>query len=97
MKNYLLLIILLFAYFGLFAQNDENKENTSKKLEVSLEGMLAASAGKKFYAFNVGGPALGLNLNNNIKLALLLILRFTLNRGKQALNLVLGQELTTKT
>lgn len=42
MQKYLLLLILIFGFYGLFAQNDENKEKNNKKLEVSLEGMVAA-------------------------------------------------------
>lgn len=57
-RRNLLLITLIILYSESFSQNYENKENTSKKVELSLEGMVAASAGKEFYAFNVGGPAL---------------------------------------
>ena len=38
------------------------------KLDIGLEGMLGVSFGKDFYAFNVGGPALFLVLNSDLKI-----------------------------
>ena len=96
MQKYLLLIILIFESFGLFSQNDENKGKNNKKLEVSLEGMVAASAGKEFYAFNVGGPALSLKLNQNIKIGSAAYPSFYVKSGKTGAKLGVGPRIDYK-
>lgn len=95
-QKYLLSIILLFGCYGLYAQNDENKGTNNKKLELSLEGMLAASAGKEFYAFNVGGPALGLKLNENIKIGVAAYPSFYVKSGKTGAKLGVGPRIDYK-
>lgn len=53
-QKYLFSIILIFGCSGLLAQKVENKGKNNKKMEMCFEGMLAASAGKEYYAFNDG-------------------------------------------
>lgn len=95
-QKYLLSIILIFGCYGLFAQNDINKEINNKKLELSLEGMLAASAGNEFYAFNVGGPALGLKLNENLKIGVAAYPSFYVKSGKTGAKLGVGPRIDYK-
>lgn len=67
-------IILFIAILGLGIQESSGQAvNTSeekKDFAISLEGMLGFSVGKDFYSMNVGGPALFLNLNPDLKIGL---------------------------
>ncbi|PZV75761.1 hypothetical protein CLV31_13017 [Algoriphagus aquaeductus] len=71
MKPFIILFIALF-WIGMeenFAQTVPSSEE-KKDFAISLEGMLGFSVGKDFYSMNVGGPALFLNLNPDLKIGL---------------------------
>jgi hypothetical protein len=95
-SKYLLFTILSVIFTESFAQNGEKKETKSNKLEVSLEGMLAASVGKEFYSFNVGGPALGLKLNENLKIGVAAYPSFYVKSGKTGAKLGVGPRIDYK-
>lgn len=64
-------VLFFLVSTSAFAQEieiDRNVEN--QKWDISLEGMVGFSAGRDFYALNVGGPALFLILNENLKVGI---------------------------
>lgn len=67
-------VILLISLLGLGIQESFSQTVTSseekKDFAISLEGMLGFSFGKDFYSMNVGGPALFLNLNPDLRVGL---------------------------
>ncbi|WP_106565344.1 hypothetical protein [Cecembia rubra] len=67
-KKVLLSMIVTFSLFYPVKSQDLKPEKS--KPELSLEGMLGVSFGKDFYAMNVGGPALFLVINENVKVGI---------------------------
>jgi hypothetical protein len=67
-------IILFIALLGLGIQASIGQtvslSEEKKDFAISLEGMLGFSFGQDFYSMNVGGPALFLNLNPDLKVGL---------------------------
>lgn len=62
------LFVLLFYCTARGQEAIAPKQNT--KWDVGLEGMIGVSVGKDFYSVNVGGPALFLGLNKNLKIGI---------------------------
>lgn len=56
--------VVLLSLHGL-AQ--ENSSNSKPQIKLSIDGMIGASFGKNFYTINIGGPALFLNMNKDLK------------------------------
>jgi glutamate synthase domain-containing protein 3 len=73
-------ILALFISSYLFAQTDQ--DSPDKKISLKLEGMVGASFGRNFYAFNVGGPSFGLKINSNLKIGVGAVPSFYVRNGK---------------
>lgn len=67
-------IILLLFILGLGIEESVGQtvslSGGKKNHAISLEGMLGFSIGKDFYSMNVGGPALLINLNSDLRIGL---------------------------
>lgn len=73
-------ILVIFFSFNLFAQTEQ--DSPDKKVTLKLEGMIGASFGRNFYAFNVGGPSFGLRINSNLKVGVGAVPSFYIRNGK---------------
>lgn len=69
MKKKLQLTVVV-AFSLLFAAKAQEASHEKTKSEISLEGMVGVSFGNNFYALNVGGPALFLVLNPDLKIGI---------------------------
>jgi hypothetical protein len=62
-----LTLMVLMSITVVVKGQDSIAVNKSSKWDVGLEGMLGISFGNDFYAMNVGGPTLFVNLNKDLK------------------------------
>jgi hypothetical protein len=69
MRMSLILPLLIATSFVAKSQDTTATKNRSK-LDLGLEGMIGLSFGNEFYALNVGGPALFLALNKDLKIGI---------------------------
>ncbi|WP_373521838.1 hypothetical protein [Aquiflexum sp.] len=71
MRIKVLLGFLLFLLISFAAKSqDSTAIKQSSGMDLSLEGMIGVSFGNNFYSVNVGGPALFLVLNKNLKVGI---------------------------
>jgi uncharacterized membrane protein YfcA len=66
-SSILLIIVILLSFIG---NGQENIKKKGSSMKMSMEGMIGFSVGKDFYSINVGGPALFLNVNKDLKVGL---------------------------
>jgi len=85
-------IFMLFSTWSFAQDTDKNK----KGLDIGLEGMVGVSVGNNFYAFNVGGPALMLRLNQNWKIGVGALPSFYILNGKTGARLGVSPRLDYK-
>jgi hypothetical protein len=88
LKKTLLLQIGLFVLFlnPAFTQ-EEKTQAPSEKWNVGLEGIMAFSAGKNMFAFNVGGPSLLLSLHKTLNVGVCALPTLFLYENKVGLGL----------
>jgi len=75
---------------------DSLRQDQPKKLAFQLEGMLAVSVGNNFYSMNVGGPALFLQLNKNVKIGIAAMPSLYILEGKLGARLGVGPRIDIK-
>lgn len=87
------ILALLFNSIAAIAQS---QDNIDPKFEIGLEGMLFASVGKNFYAFNVGGPSLQLRITNDLKAGVAAMPSFYVRDGRSGAKLAVGPRIDFK-
>jgi hypothetical protein len=83
MKSISKVICTLFCLFSiqvLIAQPDTTTTLKSS-FDLGFEGMIGASAGNNFYAFNVGGPSFKYRITKNLKIGLGALPSFYIKEG----------------
>jgi hypothetical protein len=68
MKIAYLILILTFSCINGWAQ--EKSKNPAPQMQLSIDGMIGASFGKNFYTLNIGGPAVFLNFQKDLKVGI---------------------------
>jgi len=79
----LFFMVVASGGYGQSAGKDENRLGW----EVGLEGMLGFAAGNDFYAFNVGGPSLLLQVHRHWKVGVGALPSFYVKEGKSGAKL----------
>jgi len=82
-KSSILFFLLVVCSTAAFAQVPAPQEVSGRsQFDFGLEGMLGFSVGPDFYALNVGGPSLFLNLNPDWKIGVGALPSLYMHEGK---------------
>lgn len=94
MKIYFLIIVFFVSCLPSLAQTDNTKPSAT--WDLGIEGMIATSIGKDFYAFNIGGPTLLVRLKHNLKIGVAAVPSFYINEGKTGAKLGVAPRIDLK-
>ncbi len=72
----------MISSYATMAENNTDTLKTNLKFDLGFEGMLGASVGNNFFAFNVGGPSLRFRITRDLKIGVGALPSFYFKNGK---------------